>query len=150
MTVEFRPLAPGQLGTIYVQPEQQLEQVGMILPGYEALLVAGTAMAAFENGRIIAAAGLVPLVPGELSIAWCLLSKRAGRYLASITQRCRAVMDNHPTVRIEMFVNADLMDRGDRWATALGFVRETDRPLRKRGRGGKDQHIYARLKDVRA
>lgn len=116
----------------------------MIEPGYEALLIAGKAEGAWVGPRIVAAAGLGILIPGELAIAWCLLSPRAGRYLASITQRCRHVLAENSIVRIEMTVNADIV-HGERWAKALGFVRETVEPLRKRGKGGKDQHIFARV-----
>lgn len=144
MTVEFRPLALGHLRSIIVQPEQAMEQIAMIEPGYEALLIAGKAEGAWVGPRIVAAAGLGILIPGELAIAWCLLSPRAGRYLASITQRCRRVLTETPIVRVEMTVNSDIKN-GERWATALGFTRETVQPLRKRGKGGKDQHIFARV-----
>lgn len=116
----------------------------MIEPAYEALLVAGKAEGAWVGPRIVAAAGLGILIPGELAIAWCLLSPRAGRYLASITQRCRRVLNDVSIVRIEMTVNTDVA-QGERWATALGFTRETVNPLRKRGKGGKDQHVFARV-----
>lgn len=145
MTVEFRRLAPGQLRIIEAQPEQRLEQVAMIEPGYEALLVAGRAEAAWVGPRIVAAAGLAVMIPGELAIAWCLLSPRAGRYMASITQRCRRILVDEPITRVEMWVNTDVRN-GERWALALGFERETVNPLRKRGKGGKDQHIFARVR----
>lgn len=145
MTIEFRPLLPGHLGTIAAQPEQQLEQVSMIEPAYEALLVAGKAEGAWVGPRIVAAAGLAIMIPGELAIAWCLLSPRAGRYMASITKRCRRVLFDDPITRVEMWVNTDIQ-QGERWALALGFTRETVNPLRKRGKGGKDQHVFARVR----
>lgn len=145
MTVEFRPLKAGHLETILAQPAQQLEQAGMIVPGFEQRLVSGAAMGAWVGPRIVGAAGVVPLWPGELAVAWCLLSSRAGRYMLAITRKCREVLDADPTTRIEMYVNSDV-GAGERWAVAMGFVRETDTPLRKRGRGGKDQHVYARVR----
>lgn len=117
----------------------------MILPGFEARLVEGVAMGAWVGPRIVGAAGIVQLWPGELALAWCLLSMRAGRYMLPITRKCREVLDADNTVRIEMFVNSNV-PAGPRWAEAMGFVRETVQPLRKRGKGGFDQHVYARVK----
>lgn len=145
MALEFRPLIAQHLETICAQPEQQMDQVGMVMPGYASMLAGGHAMGAWAGPRIVAAAGIVPLWPGELAIAWCLLSRRAGRYMVPITRKCRAVLDAEHTTRIEMFVSAEF-EAAHRWALALGFERETVTPLRKRGKGGVDQHVYARVK----
>lgn len=145
MKLEFKQLKPGWLKSVQAQPEQQLEQIGMILPAYEAWLIDGRAEAAWDGPRIVAAAGLIWL-SSDVAGAWCLLSPRAGRYMTSITRRCRAVMDADPTRRIEMYVNADMHERGGRWAKAMGFECETPNPLRKRGIGGHDQYIYARVR----
>lgn len=128
------------------QPEQQLEQVAFVQPEQEALLLSGRAEGAWVGPRLVAAAGLVTLVSGEVLVAWCLLSKRAGPYMTAITKRCRRVMNEVPEARVEMYVNADIGERGKRWADAMGFVCETPSPMRKRGQGGKDQFMYARVR----
>lgn len=143
--VEFRPLKPGQLRLVPAQPAQRLEQTAMVEPAYEALLCAGRAEGAWVDGRIIAAAGVGVLLPGQLGVAWCLLSLKAGRFMGAITRRCKRVLDEEPTVRVEMYVNTDVKN-GERWALAMGFQRDTVTPLRKRGLGGVDQHIYSRVR----
>lgn len=143
--VEFRPLIAGHLRSVAAQPAQRLEQVAFVQPEMEPLLFGGRAEGAWVDHRIVAAAGLVPLIPGEVLLAWCLLSRRAGRHMTAITRRCVRMMDETGVARIEMYVNTDV-EAGERWALAMGFERETVTPLRKRGQGGKDQHIFARVR----
>lgn len=143
--VEFRPLKPGQLRAVLAQPEQRLEQVAFVQPEQEALLLSGRAEGAWVGPRLVAAAGLVTLVPGEVLVAWCLLSKRAGRYMTVVTRRCLHVLDEVSEARVEMYVNTDIV-AGQRWASVMGFELETPTPMRKRGQGGKDQYMYARVR----
>lgn len=143
--LEFRPFLPGHLAVLQAQPAQQLEQVGMLEPHYVERLASNTAFGAWLGPRIVAAGGIVTLRPGEFAVGWCLFSSRAAPHMVAITRRAIAMLDEHPCTRIEMSVNANI-PTGGRWAVALGFTLETPTPLRKRGVGGQDQMIYARVR----
>jgi hypothetical protein len=142
--LEYRPFRPEHLNYIQPQAVQRFQQLGMIEPAYAEFLAAGVSLSAWDGHRCVAAAGIAIIRPYRLALAWALLSRHAGPHMLSITRRCRQVIAQDRTPRIEMSVNADF-EQGRRWALAVGMRLETPVPLRKHGANGEDEVIYARV-----
>lgn len=143
--IEFKPLAPEHLKFIEAQPRQRMDQLGMLVPSYAAVIADNIALSAWSGLRCIAAGGVVVLIPNRLALAWCLLSGEARQHMVAISLKIAHVIDRLPEERIELTV-ADGFEDGHKWAKALGFVCETPIPLRKRGAHGEDEYIYARVR----
>lgn len=145
MALEFRPLLAEHLRYIEAQPEQRMDQIGMLLPSYAAVLADNVALSAWSSGRCVAAAGVVVLIPSRLALAWALFSPDAWGHALAICRKMRTVLALIPEDRVELTVRAGFLE-GMRFAECLGFECDTPTPLRKRGAHGEDELIYSRVR----
>lgn len=141
--IEFRPCCVEDLEYIVAQDVQTGEHAGLIgvLRAQEDQLLAS--VAAWHEGRVLGAAGLINVWPGR-AVAWALLSKYIGPHLRECTKHIRFVLDNHPAKRIEMVVLKDFR-AGNVWARLLGFKLETPNGMDAYFADGTAAMLYARV-----
>lgn len=142
--VDFKPLSFDHIRYVHTNPEQKAEQIAM-LTSYGDHACQQPGLEAWAGNRCLGMAGLIPVYPGRFLIAWALLSRHSGPHMLAITRQVRRMLGAQDVDRIEMTVNAEF-EAAQKWADMLGFVRETPEPLRKRGPGGTDEYIYARVR----
>lgn len=142
--LEFRPLNAAHIRYVQVNDEQKAEQHAM-LTSYGDHACQHPGLEAWQGNVCLGMAGLIPVYPGKFLMAWALLSRHSGPYMPWLTKQVRRMLDAQNVDRIEMTVAAEF-EQAQRWATLLGFVRETPRALKARRADGGDEYIYARTR----
>ena len=99
----------------------------------------GSSWAALQDGRPVAAAGVVEVWPGR-GYVWALFP---GRWpVRAVMREIRARLDGLRFARLEMAVDAEF-EAAARFAEHLGFSREST--ARRYMPNGHDAHIYVRF-----
>lgn len=97
-----------------------------------------------KNQEPIACFGWLEIHPGRAQI-WSALSSNAGPHMVFCTRVAKRMIGLIPHKRIEAEVDAEF-DAGQRWMEMLGFIKETDKPLKAHAPNGGDNYIYAKVK----
>ena len=142
MPFDIVPYESAHLRALKLQP-MQAELGTVIAAGDLAEQVArsGPAWTVLDQGLPVACCGFQFPWPGR-AIAWAALGDCGDRMLR-ITRAARQTFARCPADRIECHVKAGFT-AGGRWATALGFTRESIMP---RFYGGEDFWCYVILKE---
>lgn len=101
----------------------------------------GIAMAAVEDGRVLAIGGIVEMWPDRGS-AWGLLTPGLARVMPVLHRVVWRVVDNSPLARIEAQVAVG-HEAGQRWIHMLGFQHEG---VMRAYWNGQDYDLFARVK----
>lgn len=150
MSARFVPLTEELLG--WAAAESRDPAVGLFTdtPGWQHVFLTSPAIAGalLDQGRVMAAAGLIPLWPGR-GLAWLMLSPMAEpAHRAAAMREARACLFQAQRDalwrRVEMYVRADAPRRA-RFAEFLGMRFEG--LMHAFGPFGVDHALYARVAD---
>jgi len=114
------------------------------VPTKEALQIyidAGLALAAVEDGKILAIAGAREVWPGR-AIGWGLLCEDIGVKVIPIVRSIHRFFRDCPFPRVEAEIAVE-HEKAVRWIEALGFQREG---LMRTYWHGKDFYLYSRVR----
>lgn len=95
----------------------------------------------FHRGKCIAVGGMVEQWAGRW-LAWCALSKHAGKDMVALTRIAWRHLETLRAHRIEASVEADF-EEGHRWLTFLGFTCEA--PLMRDYVQGQNHALYSKV-----
>lgn len=109
-----------------------------------ALAKSGAAFTALDGDRVIACSGCVEIWDNR-AMAWALISKDAGRHMLGIHKAVAGFLSGAKWRRIEATVDAGF-ESGMRWMGMLGFVRETQNPMKAYRPDGGNCYLFARVK----
>lgn len=143
--MEFQPFKAGHLDYLSPQHQQRPEHAALVRSGEAHALEGGVSLSGWANSRCLGAAGLIHVRPHR-AVAWMLLSEDVGPYMLAVAKKVRRVVQASPYLRIELTV-ADGFDAGQRFARLIGAVCETPEPMRFFGAEGRDERMYAILKE---
>lgn len=104
----------------------------------------GSAWAILDGAEVLAVAGVAEQWAGR-GMAWCLLSKDAGRKMLGITRMVLRYLNELDYRRIEMYVDAQFSE-GCRWAETLGFKNETPEGMDGFFPNGNRAFMYGRTR----
>jgi len=139
--MRLEELTPEHLARLALQPAQAALAPCLLDETYAGDLCRHEAYAGIEGGRVVGAAGVVPVWRG-CHAAWALLSEMPLRQMVEVTGLVRMFAGDF-SGRLETWVDASRPGHG-RWAEKLGFEREG---LMKRFLpSGGDAWLYARVK----
>lgn len=143
--MEVVVLQSDHLDQMTLQPSQQYLRDFINAPGYaDCLIRGGYAFCAIENGKPIAAAGVIMTQP-HIGLSWSLLTDDLSpRNMVSVHRAVKKFIDVSPISRIETHVRADAPSSARRWVEMLGF--EYEGRMRGYSQDGVDCLLYARLK----
>lgn len=144
--IEFVPFRAGHLRFLKPQEAQRRDYNYMMKSDDLYVLEDDTALSAWVNQRCIGAAGLVQVRPHK-AMAWLILSEDAAPYMLPIARKIRRVFRASPYKRVELSV-ADDFPNGDRFANLIGAVCETPEPMKFYGADGRDERMYALIKEA--
>jgi hypothetical protein len=139
--IDLIPARPEMARTFDLQPEQ----VALGQVADEQTLAAaiqnGIAMAAVQDGRVLAIGGIVEIWKDRGS-AWGLLSPNLAHAMPIIHRIVWRVIDTSPLARIEAQVAVG-HEAGQRWVRMLGFQHEG---VMRAFWNGRDYDLFARVK----
>jgi hypothetical protein len=140
MHVTVKPLDPEMVAAMTVQAAQG---DGMSVEILRALANGCPAFMALDGDEVIAAAGIVEQWKGR-AIAWSTLAPNLGSRMIAVHRAVVRFLDGCGFRRVEMFVACGHVN-GERWAKALGFVREGKAIAALPD--GSDAWFYARVRN---
>lgn len=135
--ITFLPMREEDARAIVLQPEQ----AGTVVE--EALEQPGELWSFFNDGKIVALGGAIPLTPGRAWV-WALLAADAGPDMLALTRFLKVFIDELGYRRVEMYVSSAFQP-GCRWAQLLGFKKETPSPMPGFFPNGQAAYLYSRV-----
>lgn len=144
--MDFRPFKAGHLMFMTPQPEQRAEHAALLRSQAVVELEQGVALSGWVDGKCVGAAGLIHVTEYR-AVAWAILSSGIGAGMLPVVRKVRRVMSASPYRRIEMTVASDFED-GIRFAKLIGARLETPEPMRFYGAGGRDEYMYAVVRET--
>jgi hypothetical protein len=135
----------GHLYELKLQDAQQYFGDEILKPYYgEMIARSGDAFTVKDGEEVIMCCGCHELWNGRAEM-WALVSKSAGRHMASIHKAVKGYLLQARWKRIEATVDAGF-DAGMRWLKMLGFENETPIPMKGYRPNGGDSYLFARVK----
>lgn len=143
--IEYLPFKAGHLQWLKPQTAQVAEHLALVNSDAADLLEGGISLSAWAHNRCVGAAGLIEIWPHR-AMAWLILSEGAGPYMLPIARKVRRVVAACPYKRVELTVAADF-ERGRQFARLVGAKCETPQPMKGYGAEGRDEYMYAIVKE---
>ncbi len=144
MRLTLAPMTPDHVLALTPQHKQADMPADARVDTALALSSQGGAWAVLDGGEVLAIAGVAEQWPGR-GLAWCLLSKDAGRRMVGITRMVGRYLGALDYRRIEMYVDAQFCE-GCRWAELLGFKNETPEGMDGFFPNGNRAFMYGRTR----
>lgn len=144
--MEFRPFKAGHLAFIAPQPEQRAEHAALLGSRAVAELERGISLSGWVGCKCVGAAGLIHVTEYR-AVAWAILSSDIGTGMLPVVRKVRRVISSAPYRRVEMTVASGFED-GMRFAKMIGARLETPEPMQFYGAGGRDEYMYAVIRET--
>ena len=144
MTLLIVPLQEHHVRAIQPQEAQSGQPVEERVRDAMGLAKTGSAWAVVGEEGVMCVAGVQAQWDGR-GIAWCLLDRRAGGRMLTMTRTVMRYLDGLNYARLEMYVDASFQ-AGCRWAEMLGFKNETPNGMPRFLPNGNAAFMYGRTK----
>lgn len=141
--MKIKPLLTTELMALDVQEWQRKPEFELSV-GYCEFLVQNSLLPSgiWHDGRLVAAGGAFEVWEGRAEV-WMLLAKDAGKNFTGVHRMVKRFLDLMPHARLETTCEVGWPE-AERWLKMLGF--EHERLARKYMPGGRDVHIYVRIR----
>lgn len=122
---------------------EHIRELGGVHTLEQVALLSKYSFSFFDEDKLIACAGLVPLYEGShRALIWSLLAKGGEKYLLPLTRCGLRLMRVSPFKRIEGTTPCDFPE-GHRWLRMLGFEMEAE--CMRNYQLNKDHSLYSRI-----